>query len=103
MTEQDELHRLRGELDTLDGTLLDTLRRRIDCGVRIARYKSRHGVPMMQPGRVSLVKERAARYAADHGLDETFLVNLYDAIITEMCRVEDLVMDRESPMSEERR
>ncbi|MFE3071605.1 4-amino-4-deoxychorismate mutase CmlD [Streptomyces sp. NPDC059247] len=103
MTEQDELYRLRGELDTLDGTLLDTLRRRIDCGVRIARYKSRHGVPMMQPGRVSLVKERAARYAADHGLDETFLVNLYDAIITEMCRVEDLVMDRESPMSEERR
>ena len=96
MTEQDELHRLRTELDTLDGTLLDTLRRRIDCGVHIARYKSRHGVPMMQPGRVNLVKERAARYAADHGLDETFLVNLYDAIITEMCRVEDLVMSRES-------
>lgn len=103
MTEQDELHRLRTELDTLDGTLLDTLRRRIDCGVRIARYKSRHGVPMMQPGRVNLVKERAARYAADHGLDETFLVNLYDAIITEMCRVEDLVMSRESLTSEDRR
>ncbi|AOR34521.1 4-amino-4-deoxychorismate mutase [Streptomyces fodineus] len=95
MIEQDELHRLRAELDLLDGTLLDTLRRRIDCGVRIARYKSRHGVPMMQPGRVHLVKERAARYAVDHGLDETFLVNLYDAIIAEMCRVEDLVMDRE--------
>ncbi|MFF7525770.1 4-amino-4-deoxychorismate mutase CmlD [Streptomyces pseudovenezuelae] len=94
MTQQDELHRLRSELDTLDGTLLDTLRRRIDCGVQIARYKSRHGVPMMQPGRVNLVKERAARYAAAHGLDETFLVNLYDAIITEMCRVEDLVMSR---------
>ncbi|MEV1050128.1 4-amino-4-deoxychorismate mutase CmlD [Streptomyces sp. NPDC049887] len=103
MTEQDELHRLRTELDSLDGTLLDTLRRRIDCGVRIARYKSLHGVPMMQPGRVNLVKERAARYASDHGLDETFLVNLYDAIITEMCRVEDRVMSRESLTSEGRR
>ncbi|GGT60435.1 4-amino-4-deoxychorismate mutase CmlD [Streptomyces purpureus] len=96
MTKQDELARLRTELDHLDGTLLDTLRRRIDCGVRIARHKSRHGVPMMQPGRIHLVKERAARYAAEHGLDETFLVNLYDAIIAEMCRVEDLVMSREA-------
>ncbi|MFD4029995.1 4-amino-4-deoxychorismate mutase CmlD [Streptomyces sp. NPDC058637] len=99
MTEQDELHGLRAELDALDVTLMDTVRRRIDYGVRIARYKSRHGVPMMQPGRVSLVKERAARYAADHGLDEAFLVGLYEAIIAEMCRVEDLVMSRESPAS----
>ncbi|WP_306329218.1 4-amino-4-deoxychorismate mutase CmlD [Streptomyces venezuelae] len=103
MTEQNELQRLRAELDALDGTLLDTVRRRIDLGVRIARYKALHGVPMMQPGRVSLVKDRAARYAADHGLDETFLVNLYDAIITEMCRVEDLVMSRESLTAEDRR
>ncbi len=95
MTEENELHRLRMELDLLDGTIMDTLRRRIDCGVRIARYKSRHGVPMMQPSRVHLVKERAARYAADHGLDETFLVNLYDGIIAEMCRVENLVMSRD--------
>ncbi|WP_431780377.1 4-amino-4-deoxychorismate mutase CmlD [Streptomyces chumphonensis] len=103
MTEQDELQLLRTELDALDGTLLDTVRRRIDCGVRIAGYKSRHGVPMMQPGRVNLVMERAARYAADHGLDETFLVRLYDTIITEMCRVEDLVMSRQNPASEDRR
>ncbi|MFC9387985.1 4-amino-4-deoxychorismate mutase CmlD [Streptomyces venezuelae] len=103
MTEQNELQRLRAELDALDGTLLDTVRRRIDLGVRIARYKSRHGVPMMQPGRVSLVKDRAARYAAEHGLDESFLVNLYDVIITEMCRVEDLVMSRESLTAEDRR
>jgi chorismate mutase-like protein len=103
MSEQDELYRLRTELDTLDGTLLDTLRRRIGCGIQIARFKSRHGIPMMQPARVGLVKERAARYAADHGLDEAFLVNLYDAIITEMCRVEDLVMSRENLPSEDRR
>lgn len=102
MTEENELHQLRMELDLLDGTILDTLRRRIDCGVRIARYKSRHGVPMMQPGRVHLVKERAARYAADHGLDETFLVNLYDGIITEMCRVENLVMSRDDRESSDR-
>jgi 4-amino-4-deoxychorismate mutase len=94
MTDQDHLRDLRAELDLLDEKLLDTLRRRIDCGVRIAEYKARHDLPMMQPGRVRLVKERAARYAAANGLDADFLVNLYDAIIGEMCRVEDTVISR---------
>lgn len=50
MTDQDPLRHLRAELDRLDETLLDTLRRRIDCGVRIAEYKVRHDLPMMQAG-----------------------------------------------------
>ena len=92
MTERHSLGRLREELDQLDQNLLDTVRRRIECGVRIAEYKSANEVPMMQPGRVTLVKERAARYGAEHGVDPGFLVELYGLIVDEMCRVEDLVI-----------
>lgn len=92
MSDQDPLRDLRAELDLLDESLLDILRRRIDCGVRIAEHKVRYGLPMMQPGRIQLVKQRATRYAEAHGLDADFLVALYDVIIAEMCRVEDLVM-----------
>jgi chorismate mutase len=88
----EDLERLRAQLDSLDQVLLDTVRDRIRCCVRIADVKRRHGVPMMQPHRIAIVHERAAAFAAEHGVDPTFLNRLYDLIIDETCRVEDLVI-----------
>jgi 4-amino-4-deoxychorismate mutase len=88
----EDLDSLRARLDALDRVLLDTVRDRVRCCVRIAGVKRRHGVPMMQPQRIALVQERAASYAAEHGLDAAFLHRLYDLIIDETCRVEDLVI-----------
>lgn len=87
-----DLEQLRARLDALDHVLLDTVRDRIRCCVRIAEVKRRDGVPMMQPQRISLVHERAAAYAAEHGVDAAFLHRLYDQIIDETCRVENLVI-----------
>jgi chorismate mutase len=88
----EELERLRAQLDALDGVLLDTVRDRIRCCVRIADVKRRHGVPMMQPHRIAIVQDRAASYAAQHGVDPKFLQSLYELIIDETCRVEDAVI-----------
>jgi chorismate mutase len=88
----EELERLRAQLDALDYVLLDTVRDRIRCCVGIAEAKRCHGVPMMQPQRIAIVHQRAASYAAEHGVDAAFLHRLYDLIIDETCRVEDLVM-----------
>jgi chorismate mutase-like protein len=88
----EDLESLRAQLDALDRVLLDTVRDRVRCCVRIADVKRRHGVPMMQPHRIAMVQERAAAYAAEHGIDAQFLQRLYDLIIDETCRVEDLVI-----------
>jgi 4-amino-4-deoxychorismate mutase len=87
-----DLERLRAQLDALDQVLLDTVRDRIRCCVRIGDVKRRHRVPMMQPHRIAIVQERAASYAAEHGIDAKFLQRLYDLLIDETCRVEDLVI-----------
>lgn len=87
-----QLEELRGELDGIDARLLDVLRDRIDVCVRVAHHKREHGVPMMQPHRIGIVQERAARYGERNGIDQDFLRRLYDLIIAETCRVEDLVM-----------
>jgi chorismate mutase-like protein len=88
----EDLERLRAQLDALDQVLLDTVRDRIRCCVRIADVKRRHSVPMMQPQRITMVQERAASYAAEHGINPEFLQRLYDLMIDETCRVEDLVI-----------
>jgi chorismate mutase len=87
-----DLERLRAQLDALDRALLDAVRDRVRCCVRIADVKRRDGVAMMQPQRIALVKGRAAAYAVENGLDGAFLQRLYDLIIDETCRVEDLVI-----------
>jgi chorismate mutase len=88
----EDIEGLRARLDALDRVLLDTVRDRILCCVRIAEVKRRHGVPMMQPHRIAIVQQRAASYAAEHGIDAKFLHALYALIIDETCRVEDLVI-----------
>ena len=91
-TAADELERLREQLDALDRVLLETVRDRIRCCIRIAGVKRRHGVPVMQPQRIAIVRDRAAAYGAEYGVNTAFLQGLYDLIIAETCRVEDLVI-----------
>ena len=86
------LEELRAKLDSIDARLLEQLRDRINCCLEIADHKRVHGVAMMQPQRIAFVQERAARYGAEHGIDGDFLRRLYDLIIAETCRVEDLAM-----------
>lgn len=94
MIPEPNLEALRAELDRIDELLLDTLRSRIDCCIEIAQYKREHAIAMMQPQRIALVQERAAAYAAAHTLNPEFFRQLYELIIAETCRVEDLVINR---------
>lgn len=90
--EQPGLARLRAELDAIDARLLEDIRARIDVCVRIAQVKRHQRIPMMQPHRVDLVHARADRYAHDNGLSPEFLRQLYDVMIAETCRVEDVII-----------
>jgi chorismate mutase len=89
---RDELQALRARLDEADRGLLNSLGERVECCRQIAHVKRRTGVPMMQPHRIELVHDRAARFAREHGLEPTFVRRLYDLIIEETCRVETFVM-----------
>ncbi|MEU3994108.1 chorismate mutase family protein [Streptomyces platensis] len=86
------LEALRTELDATDARLRDALRERIEICVRIALHKREHDIPMMQPHRIGMVQERAARFAAENQIDQTFIRRFYELIIDETCRVEDLVI-----------
>jgi len=86
------LQALRDELDALDRTLLETLRQRLDCCCRIGLHKRDHAIPMMQPHRIGVVQERAATFAAEHGMNPEFLRTLYELVITETCRLEDEII-----------
>ena len=86
------LERLRAKLGDIDAALLEQLKRRVDCCIEIARVKKAHNLPMMQPHRIGIVHERAARFARERGVDPDFVRRVYDTIIEETCRIEDQAM-----------
>jgi len=87
-----DLAALRSRLDGIDEQLLGLLAERLATCVQIALFKRDNDIPMMQPGRIAFVQDRAARFALDRGIDPAFLHRLYDEIIAEACRVEDVAM-----------
>ncbi|WP_232490873.1 chorismate mutase family protein [Mycobacterium dioxanotrophicus] len=90
--DQDTLETLRADLDRIDAEFLRALGARVAVCRNIAQYKREHGVPMMQPHRIGVVQQRAARFAEANGLDQAFMKQLYDLIIGETCRIEDLII-----------
>ncbi len=90
--EADPLQELRGQLDAIDHQLLRTLGQRFDVCRRIAERKSELAIPMMQPGRVKVVQERAVASAQQYGYGEEFALSLYRLIVGEACRIEDELM-----------
>jgi 4-amino-4-deoxychorismate mutase len=89
----ENLDQLRARLDRIDGELLESLRARLACCAEIGRYKKEHGIAMMQPGRIGVVKDRAAAFGRTHGISEAFLHQLYDVVIAETCRLETEIID----------
>lgn len=90
----DPLQSLREELDSIDNHLLETLGRRFGVCRKIAMRKAEFAIPMMQPGRVETVKQRAAAGARKFGFSEVFAINVYELVIEEACRIEVELMER---------
>jgi chorismate mutase len=93
----ERLEEFRRQLDELDGQLLDLLARRFDVCRQVAALKAEEQIPMMQPARVAEVKRRAVERGRSRGLAEAFVTALYDLVIAEACRIEDVLLEAGLP------
>lgn len=89
----DTLEILRDDIDGLDAQLIEILGKRFEVCRKIALYKKITGTPMMQNGRVQFVKARAASQGVSHNVDAVFIGKLYDLLIAEACRLEDVIIE----------
>lgn len=87
------LEPFRRRLDTIDDEIARLLGERLQICREVAAYKSRHGIPMMQPDRVKIVRERYLARGAEHALPQDFTSDLFDLLIATTCRLEDELMD----------
>ena len=87
------LQPFRDRLDVIDDEIARLLGERLQICREVAVYKSEHGIPMMQPDRVKVVRERYLARGAEHQLPQEFSSDLFDLLIATTCRLEDELMD----------
>jgi 4-amino-4-deoxychorismate mutase len=87
------LESFRRRLDAIDDEIAKLLGERLQICREVAVYKSEHEIPMMQPERVKMVRERYLARGAEHDLPPEFSSELFDLLIATTCRLEDELMD----------
>jgi 4-amino-4-deoxychorismate mutase len=87
------LESFRERLDPIDEEIARLLGERFEICREVARYKSEHGIPMMQPERVAEVRARYLARGADAELPTEFTAALFELLIGATCKLEDELMD----------
>jgi chorismate mutase len=87
------LEPFRRRLDELDEEIAKLFGERLQICREVAAYKHEHEIPMMQPDRVKLVRERYLTRGAEHELPAEFSADLFELLIGTTCRLEDELMD----------
>ncbi|HMQ46411.1 MAG TPA: chorismate mutase [Saprospiraceae bacterium] len=87
------LDNYRAQLDELDNEIVALILKRLKVCEAIGHYKKAHDIPMMQPHRVQLVKEKAARLAEAAQLNPQFMEAIYTLIIQEACELQNKIID----------
>lgn len=87
------LEPFRRRLDEIDERIARLLGERLDICRDVAVYKSEHEIPMMQPDRVKIVRERYLARGAEVGLPAEFTSQLFELLIATTCKLEDELMD----------
>jgi chorismate mutase len=86
------LEGFRARLDECDDEIARLFGERFDICRDVARFKSAHGIPMMQPDRVVEVRNRYLARGAAAGLPAEFSNELFDVLIAATCRMEDEII-----------
>jgi chorismate mutase len=88
------LEPFRRRLDAIDDEIARLFGERFEICREVALYKSAHAIPMMQPDRVAIVRQRYLDRGAQAELPSEFTADLFDLLISATCKEEDELMDR---------
>ena len=83
-----DLASLREEIDQLDEQLWEIIGQRAEVVRSIGEYKHQHNEPVVQPERWQQVLQHCQSLAAKHGLSETIVQEVMQAIHNESVRIE---------------
>jgi 3-deoxy-7-phosphoheptulonate synthase len=77
-----DLGEVRARLDDVDNSILALLARRAELGREASRHKRAAGLPVRDEVRESATRAKREQFARAHGLDEAFIDEVFEKIVT---------------------
>lgn len=93
MSDEQGLGPFRRRLDAIDEQIATLLGERFQICREVAMHKRKHDIPMMQPGRVDVVRARYLARGEQVDLPADFAESLFDLLIGATCKMEDELID----------
>ena len=87
------LEPFRERLDRIDEQIARLFGERFEICREVAFHKREHDIPMMQPERVSQVRERYLRRGEEVNLPADFTAELFEVLIGATCKLETELID----------
>lgn len=94
---QDGLAPFRARLDQVDDQIARLLGERFQICREVALHKRQHDIPMMQPDRVTQVRQRYLQRGAEVDLPADFTQSMFELMIAATCKMEDELIDSPEP------
>lgn len=79
----------RKQIDDLDDQIMKLLGKRYGVIRKVAKIKTKHGLPSFFHDRVEEVRNRCVKMAKKYGIKPEFIYVLYSTIIYQSCGLED--------------
>ncbi|WP_230381114.1 chorismate mutase [Pseudomonas guariconensis] len=84
----------RDRLDSINSQVVDLLHERMQVCMDIAELKAAHGIPMMQPQRISQVLGQLKEKSLQVGLSTVYIESIFKLIIEETCMQEERLISQ---------
>ena len=88
-----ELGNFRERIDEIDEKIVRLINERLGICKAVAKYKSEHNIPMMQPERVKEVMVKRRKLADELSINPDLVENIYRLIVEEACLLEDEIIN----------
>ena len=94
MTEEDKIKKIRRHIDRIDTVLITALAERMSLMPDVAEYKNNNNIQVFDEKREVEIMGNLKQIAKGHGLDESFVEEIFLSVFNESKRIQQEVINK---------
>ncbi|MBW2975280.1 chorismate mutase [Candidatus Woesearchaeota archaeon] len=94
MNDEDKIKKIRRHIDRIDTVIITALAERMSLIPEVAEYKKKHNVPIFDEKREVEIMKKLKKVAAEQGLDEGFVEEIFLSCFNEAKRIQNDIISR---------